>query len=112
EISEEGLMAAADLLFLPPALHARCRAAASGFGWEDQEALLEQMRALQQAADERLTLIRQLEEVAKERLALIDNLTADFATLNAELESSRCVTGCIQRLRELLILKIRGPRAA
>jgi FkbM family methyltransferase len=112
EISQEGLMAAADLLFLPPALHARCRAAATGFGWEDYEALFEQTRVLQQAADERLNVIRQLEKVAEERLSLIGSLTADFAKLNAEIERDRSLTGCIRRLRELLIVKIRGPRAA
>jgi hypothetical protein len=83
QVREDGLLAAADLLFLPPALHAACRAAGGVVSYDDPLALLEQARTLQHACDQRLKVIQDLTRAADERLRLIHTQQAELGRLGA-----------------------------
>src|SRR5262249_53751539 len=60
QTTEEGLLATADLLALPTATLERVRAAGGAAGGEDAEALLEDLRVLQKACDDRQVVIEEL----------------------------------------------------
>jgi FkbM family methyltransferase len=74
QTSPEGLIVAADLLFLTAAQYALARGGGAVVAAEDPEVLLEQTRILQQTCDERQAVIEELAQTAQERLALIDEL--------------------------------------
>jgi hypothetical protein len=78
-----GLLAFADLLFLPGEIHARLTGAAvrAPFSCRDPEMLNAQVEVLQRACDERLALIQQLTRAAEERLLLVNRLDAELQRL-------------------------------
>jgi len=92
QASPEGLLIAADLLFLSAAQYALGRGGGAVVAAEDPEVLLEQARVLQKACDERQAVIEQLAQTAQERLVLIRELdwacreTERIAQRRAELE--------------------------
>jgi FkbM family methyltransferase len=94
-VSEEGLLASADFLFLPPCLHARCCAAAGPFGHEDAAALAEQARQLQRDCDARLHVIDQLRDAVDREHAAAEERLADA-------EERLTVIRCLDQERERL----------
>jgi hypothetical protein len=73
-----GADAFADVLFLPPRLHARVAGAGADYVCLDADHLRRQNEVLQKAADERLELIHRLNATAEERLAVIQSLESQL----------------------------------
>jgi FkbM family methyltransferase len=82
--SATGVLAFADCLFLPAALHARVRGGSERFTCLDADELLQQNRLLQKACEERLELIHQLHQTAEERLQVIHKLDAQVKAVQAK----------------------------
>ena len=84
--SERGILAFADLLFLPNHKFKQIKTTPNQrFSCHDVEYLLTQNQLLQQTCDERLAIINTLDQAAKERLTLIESLDTEVKRLKHEL---------------------------